>query len=660
MTDPLQSTSNDNQVVRDGDLSGNDVFLVVRYEFTPSIADVDGYTVGGRATQWLSNSLRVGITAQNEKTASADQTLYGVDGLLRHSDNTYLKAEYAQTEGPGFDRSFSTDGGFTFENVATPGQANQKSDAYRFEGALDLVDISEFKGQLRGYYDHQDNGFSGSNSLVQGEVDRWGASASLDLSPGTKINAQYDEIDSQLRGTSRAIYGDVSHDVSDRVSLSVGVRHDDRDTLATAFNAALDGSRTDVSGQVDFKVSEVASVYAFGQGTADRDASREKNDRVGVGGQVRLNDRLALSGEVSEGTGGLGANAQATFTRSDNSEYYLGYALSTDSNDTGFATQTQSLAGQGVLTFGAKKRFNDSLSVYGEERFGYGRTQSSLSHVYGLTFNPSEVWSFGAHVENGRIEDDFNGDFDRTAFALSVGRSTEATRIASNLELRLEDGVLAGDSRDRETWLMRNTISHSLSDDWELLGRLNFAFSDSEESDFLDADFLEGVIGAAYRPVYNDRLNALVKYTIFEDLAPSEQISTGSTSSLARQRSEIFSADAIYDLTEKLSIGAKYGYRSGEVALSRTSDDFIDSEAHLAVLRFDYHVISKWDLLAEARYLSTSLSEQEEFGALLGLYRHVGDNTKIGVGYNFSEFSDDLTDFDNDSDGFFLNLVGKF
>ena len=64
LSDPLQSTARDNQVVRDGALSGNDVFLVVRYEYTPTLSDVGGYTVGGRATQWLGDTLRLGATAQ--------------------------------------------------------------------------------------------------------------------------------------------------------------------------------------------------------------------------------------------------------------------------------------------------------------------------------------------------------------------------------------------------------------------------------------------------------------------------------------------------------------------------------------------------------------------------------------------------------------------
>jgi len=663
LSDPLQSTARDNQIVRDGALSGNEVFLVVRYEYTPTLTDVSGYTVGGRATQWLGDTLRIGATAQSEQTGSADQNLIGVDALLRRSAGTYLKAEIAQTDGPAFGQSNSTDGGFTFENIASQGQANVKAEAYRVEGAVDLADISGFTGQLRGYYDHQDDGFSGANRQIIGEVDRWGVGGSVEASKFTRISGQFDELRSLLRGNTRAAYADIAHDFNDSFTVSVGVRHDDREIVATGFNPAIqpiDGSRTDVSGQINFKANERASLYAFGQATVDRDQTRNRNSRAGIGGEFVLNDRLTLTGEVSEGDGGLGANAQATFKRSDNSEYYLGYALSADRTDTGFATQSQSLANQGVLTFGAKTRFNDSLSVYGEERFGYGQNQTSLTHVYGLTFNPSEIWSFGANVENGQIEDNVNGTFDRTAVSLSVGRATDAMRLASNLEARFEDGVQAGTRRDRTTWLMRNTASFDAGENWEMLGRFNFAISDSDQSDFLDADFIEGVVGAAYRPVNNDRLNALLKYTYFEDLSPSQQISAGGTQALARQKSQIFSVDAIYDVSEKLSIGGKYGFRSGEVALSRTSDDFVTSDAHLGVVRLDYHVVKKWDLLLEGRVLSSSLADDQKFGALAGIYRHVGDNAKIGAGYSFSKFSDDLRDFDADSDGFFINLVGKF
>jgi len=565
LSDPLQSTARDNQVVRDGALSGNDIFVVVRYEFTPTLSDVDGFTVGGRATQWLGDHLRVGVTGQSETTDTADQTLWGVDAIIRHSAGTYIKGEIAQTDGPGFDQVRSTDGGFLFEDVDGQGGSDRTALAYHIEGAVDLSEVSGLNGKLNGYYDMQEDGFSGANRLISGSVERWGLGASVDLTDRTHVSVQYDEVDSEERGATRAIYGDLKYNLSDKTALAVGVRHDERDvTTGVAFPLA-DGSRTDISGQVDYRVDDDLSLYAFGQVT-----------------------RLKLNGEGSYGDGGFGANAQATFARSDNSEFYLGYGLSADRTDTGFSTASQLLANFGTLTVGNRTRFNDSLSVYGEERFGFGSEQSSQTRVYGVDFNPSEVWSL------------------------------------------------------------------------RVLGRLNFVISDSDQADFLNADYVEGVLGAAYRPVENDRFNGLVKYTYFEDLAPAQQISSGGQVELPRQRSQIFSIDTAYDLTKKLTIGGKYGYREGEVALSRLDDNFVSSDAQLGVIRLDYHVIKKWDLIGEARWLSTSLADDDRFGALVGVYRHVGENAKIGAGYNFSSFSDDLTNFENDNDGFFINLIGKF
>ena len=36
----------------------------------------------------------------------------------------------------------------------------------------------------------------------------------------------------------------------------------------------------------------------------------------------------------------------------------------------------------------------------------------------------------------------------------------------------------------------------------------------------------------------------------------------------------------------------------------------------------------------------------------------MGENFKLGAGYNFTDFSDDLTDLSYDNRGWFLNLTG--
>jgi hypothetical protein len=77
------------------------------------------------------------------------------------------------------------------------------------------------------------------------------------------------------------------------------------------------------------------------------------------------------------------------------------------------------------------------------------------------------------------------------------------------------------------------------------------------------------------------------------------------------------------------------------------------------VLRADWHFIDRWDALAELRRLDLPDAEDSRSGVLVALYRHLGDHIKVGVGYNFSDFSDDLTQLDYNHQGLFINLIGK-
>jgi hypothetical protein len=67
----------------------------------------------------------------------------------------------------------------------------------------------------------------------------------------------------------------------------------------------------------------------------------------------------------------------------------------------------------------------------------------------------------------------------------------------------------------------------------------------------------------------------------------------------------------------------------------------------------------RWDAMIEGRLLDLPDAQDRREGMLLGMYRHIGNNIKVGVGYNFTDFSDDLTDLDYNSQGVFVNFVGK-
>jgi hypothetical protein len=50
---------------------------------------------------------------------------------------------------------------------------------------------------------------------------------------------------------------------------------------------------------------------------------------------------------------------------------------------------------------------------------------------------------------------------------------------------------------------------------------------------------------------------------------------------------------------------------------------------------------------------------QRRSGGLGAIYRYLGKHLKVGAGYNFTDFSDDLTNLGYDHRGAFFNLVGS-
>jgi hypothetical protein len=661
LTRPLSSSSNDGQTVRNSNSPGNLAILVVRYEYTPTVSDLGGYTLGGRATHWLGENVRFGATAQREATGDADQTLVGTDIMIRKSATTFMKAEIARTEGPSFGQANSIDGGLNFISVANPGQSNRNATSWRVAGALAFDDIvgqsavARDHGGASAYFEHLDAGFSGVGRLADDDVDRWGVKLALPVLATTKLTADYDQIQAQVRGDSLSLDVGIEQQLG-RVKANLGVRHERRDASNFLTNAVQVGARTDLALQMGFDGPAGWHLFGFGQATLARDLGRQRNKRAGFGARYEMGDRMSFTGEVSGGDGGLGATVGLTRRIGDNAETYLNYALTTDRADSSFDAQSLlTRSNFGMLTLGGKTRFGQNLNVHGEERLGLTSGTRELLHSYGFEFTPGKRWSFSGTFEDGTISDNQSGSFDRTAATASLGYSTDGLRIASSLEARFEKGV----TRNQTSWLSRSTIGYDADAAWRVLGRLNFAIADADNNSLLNAGFVEAVAGIAYRPVTHNRMNALVKYTYFQDTATFGQITAGGGSAAPKQRSQIFSADMTYNLTKWLSVGGKYGFRFGEIALSRSSNVYVASQAHLGIVRADFHIIKKWDALVEGRFLGVSQARDSRTGILLGVYRHIGDHAKVGFGYSFSDFSDDLTDLNHRSKGIFLNVIGK-
>lgn len=660
-------------------------YLVVQYERTPAIGEVDGMSYGGRAQGWLGDHVRLGATGMKEETGEADQKMVGADIVVRHSDTTYLEAEIAQTEGPGFGQLWSYDGGLTHgsRGAADP-LRGRKARAYSVRGQVDLADVSQrMTGTVGGFYEQKEAGFSSLDYDAVADQRVWGAFANVALNERTTLKLDYEDYADDEAQSKREGSASIEYQIDEYWKASFGVRHVGIDSLRgeTQDNRDIvwDGSRTDLGARLTYSPTDDTSAYVFGQGTVQRSGNLRRNDRVGVGAQTRLTDRIGIEGEVSYGTWGWGALAAVTYEPTADRNYYVGYRLE-PKDEIGLSRIDRTFASDdGSIVLGMRHRYNDALSVFSEANtdiFGHHR---SLATTYGVTYTPDERWTVTGGFEGGRVKDDTIGDrsgtdlsdFDRIAPSLGISYK-DADRFTASLkaEARFEDSK--DDTRDQTSYYFAGGVAVKVSENWRGLASFDAVVSESDQSSIRNGEYIEASLGAAYRPIDNDRFNGLFKYVYLQDVPGSEQVSAVSgTEDGPRQRSHIFSIDGIYDVNEYLSVGAKYGFRIGETAM-READANGDytlwgpwrrNSAHLGVVRADFHVIRNWDVMAEARVLhvdTKGLGSTTDFGAVAAVYRHFGDNMKAGIGYNFGQFSDDLRDQTLDDQGVFFNVIGKF
>ena len=659
---PLASLADASTLVQNGSLNGNPAWLVVSYEYTPGLDSLDGSTYGTRASHWFGDHVRVGLTGYKQTEAGAEQSVEGADVLLRKSEGSFVSAEVAHSNGVGSGSLSSIDGGFSFGSLQGSGASAQ---AQRLQAALDLADyLDETKGKFGGYYQHQDRDFSGPGlSTLDGQaVTQQGVNASVPLGDKTSVEVKADQRKADTQDY-KAAEVDVHQRINAQWQVSGGVKHDDRALTAPNASPTLSaaGQRTDAIVRTDYTPTTVNADgkevpsdwdgYVYGQGTINRDESRDENNRAGVGGSYQLTAKLKADAEVSGGNGGAGGKLGLDYQVADRSNAYLQFVQETERPDLGYRGRSNS-----VVT-GGRYQMSDQVNVYAENRASTNSGQDSVTQAFGVDLSPNERWTYGARVENGRISDEVSGDLKRHALSGTVAYKNGQEKFASNLEYRNENGNVAG---KRNTWLSQNSYGNQLSAAWRVMGKLNGSYSQASQGAFYDGNYMESEIGAAYRPVNNDRWNTLFKYEYLYSLpSPGQVTGNGSVADYA-QRSNVLSVDTIYDVKPWLAVGGKYAYRMGELKDNRVDGEWFSSSASLVVLRADWHFVREWDALTEWRRLAARDAGDSRQGALVAVYRHLDNNVKAGVGYNFTSFSDDLTNLSYRSRGWFVNVLATY
>jgi hypothetical protein len=327
---------------------------------------------------------------------------------------------------------------------------------------------------------------------------------------------------------------------------------------------------------------------------------------------------------------------------------YGAYTYSTDTTDYDPLFNNRLNSG---WTLGQRWRLSNQVNLFNESQFLKAPGESGLAHTFGMDFYPGQGWNLGFTLQTAELDNSV-GQVDRNAVSISGGRTSVDTQWQSKLEFRRDTGA-----ERREQWVTTHRLLHKFNESFRIAARLNYSETEDQLVAAAGAKFIESNLGFAWRPFDSTRWALLGKYTYLYDVSSMQQV--GDNFAFYDQRSQVLSLEGVYNPDNRLELAAKLMRREGEVRYGRLTGQWADSAATFAAGQVRYEFGDDWHALAEYRWLDVTDGGTRQ-GFLAGIDRDLGANFRVGVGYNFTDFSDDLTDFDYDHKGWFLNLVGKY
>ncbi len=645
LTRPLAQLTRENvrSITRDMPLDGYDQLLLVDYEYVPLGFSSDDVTYGARGRQWIGDHVAIGGTWIDENRSGENYSLKGADLTLQAGRGTYLKMEQTRTDATAAPVFYSDNGGLSFIR-RNPYEGRRSGTASAVEARANLRELgwTTQDWSLGAWWRDVDAGFSVARQDTGLPIQEYGAEFLGYLTDDFSLYGRHTRTeqgdlaleqsqltaewrlgnDGQLTGELRRVREEQQLQSVDALLAAIGYRQ--------RFGASWE-------------------VYGTGQVTLDDDGGAyEKNDLLTLGARYLFGDRSSVGAEVSGGSRGHGAKVDGEYRMAPDHSLYGSYSYSTDRTGTDPLFDTGLQSG---WTLGQRWRLSNQVNVYNESQYLKDRRQDSagIVHTFGMDFYPAQGWNLGFTIMDGEL-DSTVGRVDRRAYSVSGGRTDAVAQWNSKLEYRRDSGA-----EQREQWVTTNRLLYKLNEDWRFALRANYADTEDRIDRLADAKLVETNMGFAWRPHDNTRWAGFGKFTYLYDVASLGQ----EGGNLYDQRSQILSLEGIRQLGARWEVAGKLASRWGDYRTGRGEGAWLDSRADFAALQLRYRLFAQWEGLAEHRWLKVREGGVRK-GWLVGVDRRVGENFKVGVGYNFTEFSDDMTELKYDQKGFFLNMAGYY
>ena len=649
-------------------LDGSPVYLIVDYEFDAGLRAFTDTNRGLRGFTHMGNHVRLGATAVEEKRQGGDYDLRALDLTLKFGRNTQVRAEYAESKLQQMNQSVSFNGGLSFADLQRLGgrDSRPRENAYLIKAESQPVKNFELSGYLQGV----DPGFSVDRIRTQEGTRKYGVASRYKFTQDFYIRYRFDKAELQNEllplnvnrvsapyedfraNTAQAVYDDgrwLAELEYGRQVAQLPVSSQ----LAASLLSEIPSEHA-VSAKVGHYFNEKLLPYAKVQTAFHGGANHQ------FGGGVRYQIRDNLFAYLEQMFGTIGDSTLFGFEK-----YHKGVR-----NYASLRSLDRGIGGTTLATMlGSSFALSEKSRVFSERMHSSYPGTASYADILGYEAAPGERWNYEVKFERRHLENSKTRLIDRQA-DLSLARANSFNSVAASVSYNDRKKITAKtglefrfdtDTPRLRQWLTRNSVEYKINQDLSALGKLDFGTSRFLNPADTPAHFMEFSTGLAYRPVEHDRLNLLTRYSYLVDIGNDLQFATPLFNGVEiDEKAHIFAIDLAYDLYKYLGMAEKLAYKNSILNTSLTNEIILHH--FLWVHRFNVHVTRKWDVALEYRALwQFDAAKTLRHGPLVEVDRELYDYVRLGLGYNFTDFDDDLRRSNNyETHGPFVRLSGKF
>jgi CSLREA domain-containing protein len=632
---PLSSVTGDSGLINSEPLAGHHRYLHVDYEYEVGVFEKQAS--GGRVRQQIGEHLAIGVTHVNDELDVGVYELQGVDAELRFGRNSRLLAEVAESRGSDGSTSYSSDGGLSYSYHQT--NPTETGQARKLAVEVDVGEWFDKPDYYRAgaYIKESDAGFNSNGNSDQSGTRKTGINTAIKVNEQNSVRARVDReerIDTPQTGeVSNSQMADIQWQYQEeawKVTSELQAKNSEDSSGATLTEDSA------VATRVDYQATKDLALNVAHQQTL----SGVDNNQSRVGADYQLTESWSMQGQTSHGTTGDAVEAGIGYSK-DQQRLYLTERMVDDQ------------AGRQTATVvGGESKIGRDSRIYTEYMWQQTPGGAKNLSLVGAErrWDLGSGWRFSLSGERADIVADDSLTRRSSIHALLGYNNGKGFSARSSNEVRWEQG-----SEEREQVLTSNHFELKMNPDYTLLGKLRYSKTENVALKSIEAKLEEYSLGVAYRPVASDRFNALGRITRLTEQRPI----TLADSDLTTTSMDVLSLEWSFDLTKKIEWVNKLAGRVKEEVVGNHPETL--SHSYLALYRLNYALTQKFGVGVEYRTFDQVEANDQRQGWLGELTWRAHKHIRLGVGYNFTTFSDnEFSNNDYSVEGAFLRLQGIY